>query len=317
VMALFSVLLVLPGGLTSVAWSDFFFGVFMFAASIIVASYAIVQAGGWGTVMSSIPDSLSSMPTGFTAAGGTTILLWLFAILPGTLANQLYYQRIFAASSGKDARRGIYLSSAMVVVSGVYALMIGLAVRSMNPTLGEDDQELAAGWFLTQLPSWVLAVFGAFLVATIVSTTGSALQSVVANMINDLRAAYVRTASPPNQRVKLSRWCTVGVTAVATLMAIVYPEALDWLVATYSYSAAIIVVPLLIGIVVSRRYTIHAAVGYTSMIAGLVGCGVAHIVDTTIPYSVYGIVVSLIGYGAAVLVKRPTPAGRQEEVSVT
>lgn len=45
VMAVISVLFVLPGGLTSVAWSDFFFGVFMVIGSVVVAGYAIYQAG--------------------------------------------------------------------------------------------------------------------------------------------------------------------------------------------------------------------------------------------------------------------------------
>lgn len=43
VMAIISLLFVLPGGLTSVAWSDFFFGVFMVLGSVVVAGYVIIR----------------------------------------------------------------------------------------------------------------------------------------------------------------------------------------------------------------------------------------------------------------------------------
>lgn len=313
-MALISLLFVLPGGLTSVAWSDSFFGVFMIGASIVVAGYAVYSAGGWGTIVEQVPDELFAMPEGLAAAGWTTILLWLFAILPGTLTNQLYYQRVFAAKSGKEARTGIYLSAVMVLIAGGYALVIGLAVRAMNPGLGEDGREEAAGWFLAHVPVWLLAIYGAFLMATIVSTTGSALQSVVANMINDLRNAFVKRPTDERTRVRLSRWCTVGVTLVAAALAIVYPKALDWLVATYAYSASILAVPLLLGIVLSGRWAVSRVVAYASMAAGVIGCAGAHVLGTTVPYAVFGMVASLLGYCIALLVVRPGPARREEEV---
>lgn len=75
VMAIITTLVVLPGGLTSVAWSDFFFGVFMIGGSIVVAGYAVWAAGGWSTIMASIPQHLTDFPGALTAAGPETILL--------------------------------------------------------------------------------------------------------------------------------------------------------------------------------------------------------------------------------------------------
>ena len=305
IMAIISVLFVLPGGLTSVAWTDFFFGVFMVLASLVVAGYAISMAGGWGTIIENVPSEIISFPEGMGAAGGTTILLWLFAILPGTLTNQLYYQRIFSAKSGKEARQGIYLSAVMILIAGVYALIIGVSVRSMNGSFGVDERELAAGWFLNHVPVWLLAVYGAFLMATIVSTTGSALQSVVVNLVSDLRNNFVKDPGTERQKVWLSRIATVCVTAVAAILSISFPQALTWLVATYAYSASILAVPLLFGIILSRKYTVSSAVAYLSMAGGLIGCAIAHLLGTTIPYAVFGIVSSFVVYVIALGVKKP------------
>src|SRR5699024_5216067 len=111
VMALISVLFVLPGGLTSVAWSDFFFGVFMVIGSFIVAGFAIQRAGGLGEIFRNVPSEIAAVPQGFGAAGVMTILLWGFSILPGTVTNQMYYQRIFAAKNVREGRQGIYIAA--------------------------------------------------------------------------------------------------------------------------------------------------------------------------------------------------------------
>lgn len=319
VMALISVLFVLPGGLTSVAWSDFFFGVFMVICSVVVGAYAIIRAGGWSTIMDSIPSELSTMPAGLTAAGGTTILLWAFAIIPGTLTNQLYYQRIFAAGSPKEARQGIYLSSILILFSGVFALILGLSIHAMNSGFSVDDREQAAGWFLSQMPLWLIAIYGALLMATIVSTTGSALHSVVVNLVSDLRGTFVKKKDTEGSLVTASRWATVGVTVVAAVLAVVYPQALGWLVATYAYSASVLAAPFLIGIVLSNRWRISSVVAYVSMIVGLVACAVAQIVGTTTPYAVFGIVAGLVAYLLMLAIKRPTPRvqEKQEEEEAT
>lgn len=305
-MAIISLLFVLPGGLTSVAWSDFFFGVFMVGISIVIAVYAVMSAGGWGQVVENVPDDMFTMPQGLTLAGAGTIVLWFFAIVPGTLTNQLYYQRVFASKSGKDARSSLYLGAVMVMIAGVYAFFIGVSVRAMNPSLGEDGREMAAGWFLAQVPTWLLALYGAFLMATIVSTTGSALQSVVANLINDLRGAFIKRKTTQKQTIALSRWCTVGVTVIAAALAIIYPRALDWLVATYAYSASILAVPMLLGIILSKRFRVPVQVAFLSMGVGLATCGVAHLMGTTVPYAVFGIIGSGVAYAIALAIWKPT-----------
>ncbi|MGO2652671.1 sodium:solute symporter family protein [Corynebacterium casei] len=314
VMAVISVLFVLPGGLTSVAWSDFFFGVFMVIGSVVVAGYAIYQAGGLGEIVSNVPAEITAVPEGFGAAGVMTILLWAFSILPGTVTNQMYYQRIFASKTVRQGRQGIYIAAAGIILAGFYALIIGLAVRSMNGGLGVENREQAAGWFLGQIPAWLLAIYGAFLMATIVSTTGSALQSVVANLVHDLRNAFVSEKRLENSNmVTVSRWCTIAVTLVAALLAVLYPQALELLVATYAYSASVLAVPLICGMILIKRGQIPVMVSYLSMAAGLLGCAIAHVMGTEIPYAIYGIVASLIVFIIAYTTIKPKNAQAQTQ----
>jgi solute:Na+ symporter, SSS family len=286
-----SLVFVLPGGLTSVVWTDFVFGIFKIIMSLVVAGYAIHLAGGWSGITSKVPAQLW-LPSAVTAAGGERIWLWVAAIVPGTMTNQLYFQRVFATKNVGDARRGLVLSGLTILVAGVYAGGIGLAVRAMNPGLG--NPEAAAGWLITRLPTALLAVYGAFLVATIISVTGAALQSVVANITRDLYQNVFGRTRGDRQTVSLSRLFTVIVAVIAGALAIAFPSALGWLVASYAYSAATLAAPIFLGYLLRKRFLLRPFAALGSMIAGIAGCAVAQIVDTTVSYVVYGIAASIL-----------------------
>jgi len=302
-----SLVFVLPGGLTSVAWTDFVFGIFKIIMSLVVAGYAIHLAGGWSSITSTVPDQLW-LPRAVSAAGGERIWLWVAAIVPGTMTNQLYFQRVFATKNVGDARRGLVFSGLTILVAGVYAGCIGLAVRAMNPTLG--NPEAAAGWLITQLPTALLAVYGAFLVATIISVTGAALQSVVANITRDLYQTVIGHTRGDRQTVSRSRLFTVIVAVVAGGLAIAFPSALGWLVASYAYSAATLAAPIFLGYLLRKRYELRPFAALSSMVAGIAGCAAAQIVHTTVPYVVYGIAASaitLLALGAGKRIQPVTP----------
>lgn len=294
VIAALSLVFVLPGGLLSVSWTDFLFGLLMVVISVVVGAYAVSMAGGFGSIAQRVPGEVWQFPSGLGAAGVTTILLWLFAIVPGTLTNQLYYQRVYAQGNIRRVRQGLVLSGIMTLLAGVYASLIGLSVRAMNPGLGVEGREQAAGWFLGQIPRWLLALYAAFLMATIISTTGSALQSVVTNLVRDLYQRVFARKRGERELVSLSKMLTVVVTAVAALLAAVYPQALDWLVATYAYSASSLAAPIFVGYALRNRRQLTPAVALAGLLGGLLGAATAHIAGTSVPYVVYGMATSVV-----------------------
>ncbi|NHD17764.1 MULTISPECIES: sodium:solute symporter family protein [Actinopolyspora] len=292
IMGAITLVFVLPGGLRSVAWSDFLFGVVMVIMSVTVAGYVLNLAGGWSGITSAVPNNLTALPEGLGAAGTSTVVLWLFSIIPGTLTNQMYYQRIFSIRDIGQARKSLVISGVLVLVSGAYAFIIGMSARAMNPGLA--DSEMAAGWILTQLPPLLLALYAAFLMATIVSTTGSALQSVVTNAVQDI---YVHLFGHREGvgLVHLSRLLSVAVVVLAALLAILFPTALTWLVATYAYSASVLAAPIFIGYFLHKRGgLLRSGTALAGIVGGLIGCAAAHTLDTTIPYAIYGIVSSVV-----------------------
>lgn len=314
VMALASLIFVLPGGLISVAWSDYVFGVFMLIITVFIVGYALYLVGGWDGITTTVPAELWS-PGSVTLVGWETMVLWVFAIVPGTLTNQLYYQRVFATKNVGMVRRSLVISAFMTLIAGVYAGILGLAVRAMGADFTIGEREQAAGWFITQLPLWVMMIFAGFLVATIVSTTSSALHSVVTNLVRDLYQGVRGGTRPENELVRMSKVLTVVVTATAAILAISFPTALNWLVATYAYSAASLAVPIFLGFALRNRVRLTPFIALTAMGGGIIGSAAAQLAGTTVPYAVYGIAASLLCMLLAVAAGRITGRDRTPAAS--
>ena len=317
IMGAITLVFVLPGALRSVAWSDAILGGLMLILSVIVVIYALNMAGGWGEIRETVPSEIISFPQGLAAAGGMTVLLWAFSILPGTLTNQMYFQRVFALENVNKARLVMILGGVLVLVSCLYPFVLGLAARTINDGF-TDDPEAAAGWFLTQLPTVLLALFASFLLITIATTTSSALQSVVTNVVEDITLNVFGYRKKDTRGI--SRIVAVIVVFLGAVLAIAFPAALAWLVATYAYSASILFAPIFLGYLLSKRGgRLRAPTAGISMLGGLVVCAGAHIIDTTIPYAIFGIgssVVCLLAahaiFGRATTTSEPAQAPTQE-----
>lgn len=105
---------------------------------------------------------------------------------------------------------------------------------------------------------------------------------------------------------------------VAALLAVLYPQSLDLFVATYAYSASVLAVPLIAVMILITRGQIRVMDSYVSIAAGLIGCGIAHVIGITIPYTTFGILASLVVFIIAYLAVKPrikpiTPASEPVE----
>ncbi len=300
-----SLIFVMPSGLKTVAWTDFFFACFMFVICFIVTMGALDMAGGWAHVLTRVPEQNVALPGGFFSVGGFTVLLWLFSALPGGITNQIYYQRICAIKNPNQVRISLIGSAIALIVSIAWAFMMGCIIRSMNPGL---KSEMATGWLLTQLPTWLLALFAGLIVATIISTISSACQTVVLNITRDIYSKLMVDGPTDKQAdkrlVTLSRMLSVVVMAIACAMSILFPETLKWLVYTYAFSAAGLLAPIFLGYIYRDKGFITQNAVLSSMIVGIVVCIFAKQFSTTIPFAIWGILGSFITIYLVSMVER-------------
>lgn len=285
-------ILILPSGLASVAWTDFIFGCFMFLGMIFSAIYIIFMAGGVDTISHNVPYKISNFPEGMGAAGLGMIVLWFLSVVPGTVTNQMYFQRIYAAKNINILKTSLIITAIVFILKGVWTSVMGMAIHSMNPNL---KGELAMGWFLTHTPTWVLGIFSALIISLIMSTASSGVQSVVLNVTRDIYSNYSTTEISDKKMLRLSRYISIAVLILALTTAFAFPSVLGIVVASFAYSTAGLLVPIFLGFALKNTgiLTWQGALG--SIIAGVVCTAIAHIIGTAIPYVVYGIVGSLVG----------------------
>lgn len=225
------------------------------------------------------------------------------------MTNQMTLQRVCAANSAKNARRTLIIGGILIAGIELWVVIVGNVVRVLNPTI---DGEMASGWFLTQIPTWTLALFSGFIATTIISTADSALQSVSVNLTEDIYRQFINPQASNKKLLSVSRICTVGVAVAATALAIAFPRVLDLIVASYAYSASGLLVPIYCGYAFRKRNILTPAAGIAGMVGGVVGCGLAQAFEDSLPpifgiqmpYAIYGILASLICLLVACAVSR-------------
>ena len=292
IFAAISLLFVLPAGLASVAWTDFIFSALMIVVSIGSLVFAFKMGGGITNIFSNLPAETKAFPQSMTSVGWPTILIWMFAILPGGLTNQMYYQRIGAVKNIKDAKKSLIYSGILILLAEFWAIYLGFSIRSMAPNL---QPEMASAWFLNRLPIWFLAIYSGFLVATIISTIDSAIQTVVVNFTTDILGKVIKTDTMSSKkRLHISRIFAVAVTAAAVIIAIIFPEALKLLVLTYAFSASVLLAPIFLGYFFKESNFLTVQGVIASMSLGFLGCLSGFLLKTTIPYVLLGILSSFI-----------------------
>ncbi|SHJ90207.1 solute:Na+ symporter, SSS family [Dethiosulfatibacter aminovorans DSM 17477] len=289
-LAVASLFFVMPSGLKTVAWTDFIFGILMVIFASAVCFHTLSLAGGMENVLANVPPEIVQFPSSIFSVGLYTSVLWVFSLVPGGLTNQMYYQRIFACKELKEVKKSLWITALVCIIAYFWAVTVGLSVRSINPGLGAD-REMATGWLLTQLPTWLVAIFSGLIIAAILSTVSSGVQSIVVNLNRDI----YRTLHPDcdsSKVLKISKFLSVIVIATAVVLSLAFPSVIKMIVTSYSFSAAGLLCPIFVSYAFRNKNFITKNAILAGMIVGIIACMVSMLFNTSIPYVIWGIIPS-------------------------
>lgn len=256
------------------------------AVRIIAGMMTIVVPFGWCCSNLTAFAKLYSPITGLSINALIIIMavLSLFFIIP----SGMYYQRILAAKDTNQVRKSLLISAICCMIAYVWAVIVGLSVRSMNPSL---EGEMATGWLMDQMPVWVVAVFSGLVVCTILSTISSGVQSVVVNLNRDIYRV-VKPDVEDKKAVKVSRILSVVIVFTAALVAMFFPQVLSLLVITYSYSAAGLVCPIFLSYILRKKGIITKNGIVAGMLSGILVCAISMQFNSVVPYVIWGCLAS-------------------------
>ena len=272
----------------AVAYTDVAQLILIFLGMIVLLPIVLFQAGGLGTVISTVPPENLTL----NAAGNDTLLWWVLAIVPATVMKQTLHQRIFAAKSEKIAVRGLYGTVIISMCIGIWAALMGMSIYTMNPDIA--DQEQAMIWVIqTALPSGVALIVLGALISAIVSSADSALHSASSCLTRDIYQMLFRPNAGDKEILRASKVFILIVGVTGMVIGIGAPNVLQALLMGYSISAAGLFFPLVLG-----RYWKGAS--RPGAIAGIVGGATSTLLFTlfgtpfdTLPAVFWGLMVSL------------------------
>ena len=264
IIAVFVIVFTAIAGMSSVAYMDLAIGVLATVTLIVALPILAHIAGGWSTVVASLPATHFEVFGDFTPTRALELFLPTCLLM---LGNQSMYQKFFSAKSEKDATRAVVGWFIGILILETVIVAIAVVGSSLFPSgeVHENPREILAFTALHALPRLLGAIMVGAIFAKVISTANNFLFSPATNLINDVYVRYVRPEASNSNVLLVSRILVVLLGCWSLYQSLGTHSVLEKALYAYTiYSAAL--TPVILAAFFWRRATAAAAV--SSIAAG-------------------------------------------------
>ncbi len=228
------ILYTILGGFFAVAWTDFFQGLIMVSALILLPILSVIKAGGISNLITNIKNVNVSA---ISLSGGAEGIAMVLGVMIGGLAIGLGYMgqphilaRYMALSTKKDVKKatGIAMSWTFFALAG--AVLIGFFGLGVLGNTLKDPEHVTIVLAKTLLPGWLVGFIIAAAIAAMMSTVDSQLLVVSSVVARDLYQRFIKKDAEEKELLVVSRWITLAVGLIAFLLALKAQKLVYWLV---------------------------------------------------------------------------------------
>jgi SSS family solute:Na+ symporter len=227
-LGLFALGYALYGGLKAVALTDIVQVSLLVLGGLVITWIALDKVGDGGGVIAGFTRLTTEFPEKFDmilsadnpnykALPGLAVLLggmWVMNVSYWGF-NQYIIQRGLAAKSVNEAQKGIVLAAFLKLLMPVIIVLPGIAALVLVPGLDRPDRAYPS--LMAMLPTGILGLVFAALVAAIIASTGSKINSIATIFTMDLYRS-VKPQAEQRQLVKVGRIVAVLSIVVAIVM---------------------------------------------------------------------------------------------------
>lgn len=207
------------GGFLAVCWTDFFQGLLMFLALLLVPVVVISITGGWGETVNTVgnidPSRLDAFH-GMTLLGIVSLMAWGL----GYFGQPHIIVRFMAIKNSRDMPTARLIGMAWMVLAMFGAIFTGFAGIAY---FADQPLENAETVFinLTQVlfNPWVAGVLLAAILSAIMSTIDSQLLVSASALTEDFYKALLRKQASQHELVWVGRITVAAVALVAIIIA--------------------------------------------------------------------------------------------------
>ena len=265
----------IAGGLAAVVITDSFQCVLMVGASLALAVIAFTKVGSISKLVESVPSHYWELfqsgkdceyPWYAWFLGYPILGIWFWS------TDQTIVQRVLGARNIRQGQLSTVFVAYMKIVDPIIFWIPGILCFVLHPNLSNPDHAYVT-MVTTYLPTGMVGLIVAVLIAAVISTVDSGLNSLSAICTLDI---YRKTFRPDASNREIV-WAGRAITLLAALAGIVFAllmsipkrNLLDLLQSLISYMAPPMAVVFLVG-VLWKRATAKAA--FWTLIVGMVGC---------------------------------------------
>lgn len=223
IMAVSVALYVSVGGFRAVVWTDVIQYLLLAGLAVYVAALALDLSAGKGVTLLAAASALGTDWWDPLLLGGLMgALVFLVALLPGWVAEQDPWQKIWAARDERSARRGLLLGSALLALVYLCCFLtaIGLSVLYPRPA-GEVEAEMLYLKIISDnVPGWLLALLTIGFAAASMSCTDTFATSAASCISRDLIQRHLLPAATMREMLVINRILVVVMIGTAAAIAL-------------------------------------------------------------------------------------------------
>ena len=208
-LGLFSITYSIYGGLKAVAFTDIIQVILLVLGGLLIAWIMLDKVSDGGGVVAGFTTLMDKAPGKFDmilspdnphyiSLPGVSVLIggmWIMNISYWG-CNQYIIQRALAAKSLQEAQKGIVLAAFLKLLMPVIVVLPGIAMFVLTPNLDAPDQAYPSA--MTLLPVGIKGLVFAALLAAIVSSLASMINSISTIFTMDIYSSLVRADKRAN-----------------------------------------------------------------------------------------------------------------------
>ena len=205
------------GGLAAVVYTDSFQSLLMIAASVWLTIVGVTQAGGITGMADSLPPdywalfrpaSDSKYPWHAIILGYPVIGIWFWC------TDQTIVQRVLGGRDLRQGQLGAVFAGYLKILTPLIFFVPGIACKVLHPNLADQDTAYMT-MVTTYLPNGMIGLIVAVLIAALISTVDSGLNSFSTIFTLDIYCNLFRAEASTRERILVGRLTTVAAAIIA------------------------------------------------------------------------------------------------------
>lgn len=202
--------------------------------------FGLNSVGGFEGIVQKVPSEY------FDILNKKDIISFIAAfvsLMVGEMLAPPYVQRLLIGKSSKETSKATILSGYASLFFFAITGMIGLIAYAYNPDI---EANLVIPSIIKEvMPVGVSGIIISSMLAIVLSTADTFLNSASVSIINDFYLTISRKKVKENKKLKLTRIANITTGIVAVITALIIPNMFDVLIFAYSFWGPTLLVPLL------------------------------------------------------------------------